>query len=242
MPETPSKRVAKRVAAPPREPVLNGDDDDEDEPEEVPSVKPTMKSPLRPGTWGEGQRVLDSTSSYAQAFRPDEKAVIIKFLEDHPYAAFRRHWIEQTNNEGMRGVRAYTCPVSFDEECPLCEIGDRPQAVSAFNIAIVDENGSCTLKSWDVGARLFNVLKSYATDPKIAPLTKGFFLVSKTGKKSQVQYNVSPIKASVLEEDYDTVPPTEEDLKRLVPYTVDIVEITPKHKLRELAAEQSDYE
>src|SRR5215471_421616 len=97
----PSKRVAKRIPAPPREPqddepTANGDD------ESTPPAAARTKSPLRPGSWGEGQRINDSTSSFAQTFRPDEKAVCIKFLDDHPYAAFRRHWIESTNQDGQR--------------------------------------------------------------------------------------------------------------------------------------------
>ena len=190
---------------------------------------------------------MDSTSSFAQTFKPDEKTRSSSSWRTIPYATFRRHWIERTimddNNKPTKSNRPYTCLLSFDKPCPLCEIGDKPQAVSRFNIAICDENGTLQLKSWDTGARLYNVLKAYANDPKIAPLTKGFFLVSRTGKKGSTQYNIVPVKATSLEEDYDIPVPTKEALDSLHLYNVDIVEITYGAKLREIAGElMDDYE
>jgi hypothetical protein len=185
----------------------------------------------------EGQKQMDSTSSFAQTFKPDEKSQVIKFLEKDPYASFRRHWIESRNDSGQSINRPYTCPLSFDDPCPLCEVGDRPQAVSSFNVALIGDDGQALLRSWDVGARLFNVLKSYANDPKIGPLTKNFFIVSKTGKKNSTQYNVSPVRPASLQEDYDTAVPDQALIDALIPYTADIIEVQPVKKLRELAAE-----
>ena len=237
----PAKRPVKRITPPPRVP----DEDEEassngdEETPTPPKMQAGSARRLRPG-WSAGQETMDSTSTYAQSYRPGENIEVIKFLDDHPYASFRRHWIEGVNNEGARIVRAWTCGLSFGDECPLCEVGDKPQAVSSFNIAICGDDGEVTRKSWDVGARLFNVLKSYANDTKIAPLTKGFFLVNKSGKKGSTQYNVTPVKPSALEEDYDVPVPKKEALDALDRYDIDIVEVPPLKKLRELAAEISD--
>lgn len=240
----PAKRIVRRPVVPGGLVSDNGDDGDDDQPvQSAPKMRQAaaQRSKIK-GGWGESQKQMDSTSTFAQTYRPDEKTQIIKFLEDVPYAAFRRHWIERTTPEGKVN-RPWTCLLSFDDPCPLCEIGDRPQAVSCFNIAICDENGSVTRKSWDVGARLYNVLQAYARDPKIAPLTKGFFLVSRTGKKGSTQYNVVPVKATALEEDYDTPVPSTEALQALDLYTVDIVEVPTAKTLRDLAAELvDDYE
>ena len=231
--KTPSKRIARRPSSAamtePQPPTTNGDEaDDEDVSGEDLGIQPG---------WTAGQETMDSTSSFAQSFKPDEKTAIIKFLDDQPYASFRRHWVESTNREnGQRIVRAYTCPKTRKTGCPLCDAGDKPQAVSAFNIAIVGDDGQVIRKSWDTGARLFNVLKSYANDPKIAPLTRNFFMVSKTGKKGTVQYNVSPVRASALEEDYDMPVPDQADFDRLEKYDSSIVEVAPMRKLREAAA------
>ena len=240
-------RVLKRVptktqaAAPPYEPpdepvTTNGHPDDDDEPTPRPAMKGSPASRIRRG-FTEGQKQMDSTSSFAQTFKPDEKSQVIKFLEKDPYASFRRHWIESRNDSGQTINRPYTCPLSFDDPCPLCEVGDRPQAVSSFNVALIGDDGQALLRSWDVGARLFNVLKSYANDPKIGPLTKNFFLVSKTGKKNSTQYNVAPVRPASLQEDYDIAVPEQALIDSLKPYTAEIIEVQPIKKLRELAAE-----
>lgn len=192
------------------------------------------------GGWGAAQATIDSTSSFAQSFRPEEKSQIIKFLDDIPYVAYRRHWIERSSPQGGKVNRPYTCLQSVKKECPLCKAGDKAQAVSAFNILVLDTEGTMTLKSWDVGGRLFNVLKSYSNDPKIAPLSRGFFLVSKTGNKSTTQYNVSPIRASALEEDYDVPVPSPEVVAAHERYTPEIIEIPPVKTLRDLADELTD--
>lgn len=247
----PSKRPARRL---PPKPI------DEDDPvEEAEEVEDDDEAPAQPkarraaapddngdtdgevkGGWLDGQRQMEATSSYAQSLKLEEKAAIIKFLDDTPYANFRRHWIERSNKEG-KTLRAYGCPKTVNKACPLCEVGDRAQAVSAFNVAVLGENqDEVLLKSWDVGPRLFAVLKGYANDPKIGPLTKGFFIVSKTGKRGTVQHNVAPVSRSALTEDYDIEPPSKEALDKLEKYTPKIVEIAKNKDLRELAEEMAD--
>jgi|SRR5580765_3493208 hypothetical protein len=237
---TPTKRPVRRIV--PKDRLTDAVEPDEDG-DEVPR-KPIKKaaaageSKVR-GGWTEGQRTMDSTSSFAQTLKLEEKSVIIKFLDDTPYANFKRHWIERSTKEG-KSVRAYTCPTTIQEDCPLCEVGDRAQAVAAFNVALVGDDGQVLIKSWDVGPRLFNVLKAYANDPKVGPLTKGYFIASKTGKRGTVQHNVSPVSRTALREDYDIEIPAQEDFDRLVKYTPEIVDFTPKKTLRELAEELAD--
>jgi hypothetical protein len=247
---SPSKRAVRRVPAPPRRDLDERDIDELDENGDDESPRPSKRAagprtaatrPQIKGGVTEAQRVMDSTSSFAQAFKPEEKSQIIKFLEPVPYAAFRRHWVDHQTKEGKQ-TRAYTCLLTpgVGDECPMCEVGDRPQAVAAYNIAIISEDGTPIRKSWDVGARAFNVLKSYSNDPKIAPLTRGFFLVSKTGKKGGSQINISPVRASALEEDYDTPIPDQAELDKLERYGPDIVEIPTMRKMREVAAEVAE--
>lgn len=255
----PSKQPAKAVRSVPLKSVQtpSGDipdiDDDGDDNIKLPTVgadtngdtpKPRMSGAgkIRRGNT-EAQKQMESTSTYAQTFRPDEKSQVIKFLEKDNYAAYRRHWIESRNDSGQTVNRPYVCPLSFDEPCPLCEVGDRPQAVSSYNVALCGDDGQVLLRSWDVGARLYNVIKAYGNDPKVGPLNKNFFLVTKTGQKQNVQYNVAPVRPSSLQEDYDTPVPSEEALAALKLYDADVIELTPIKKLRELAAElTADYD
>jgi hypothetical protein len=232
----PEKRAVRRIT-----PIAK--DEEPDDEVSTPSrrgpkgAKPTEE--LRAG-WSAGQETMDSTSSFAQALKPEEKAIVIKFLDDEPYVNYRRHWIERTNAQRERSVRSYSCLRSFKRDCPLCEAGDKAQAVSAFNVALVGDDGVVSIKSWDVGPKIFNILKGYANDPKIAPLSKGYFLVSRTGKKGSVNHQVIPVKPSALEEDYDIPAPTKDDLDRLEKYTADVVEVPSRKTLDEIAAEFSD--
>jgi hypothetical protein len=210
--------------------------DDDDEPDEAPPAKGVKPSTLIHGGWTDAQRQMDSTSSFAQTLKLEEKAVVIKFLDDTPYANFRRHWIERTTKEGKQ-LRAWICLQTIGKDCPLCEIGDRAQAVAAFNVAMIGDDGQLLLKSWDVGPRLFNVLKGYSNDPKIGPLTKGYFMVSKTGKKGTVQHNVSSVSRTALRDDFDIEPPEQHELDALPRYTPEVVEIPPVKTIRELAEE-----
>ena len=247
----PSKRPVRRITpvddeetiAPPEDEEDDTDDDDDDAAEERPKSRRAApddngEMALR-GGWSEGQKQMDSTSSFAQTLKLEEKAVILAFLDETPYVNFRRHWIERSTKEG-KSLRPYTCPESVNKTCPLCEIGDRPQAVASFNVAVVGDDGQLMLKSWDCGPRLFNVLKAYANDPKIAPLPKGFFIASKTGKRGTVQHNVSPVSRTALREDYDMEPPSKEALAAVKKYTPEIVEIPKASTLRELAEELAD--
>jgi hypothetical protein len=243
----PTKRVMKRVSpsssasstrAPGRSAAQADDDDGESEaPRQV--KRPKNESEELRGGWSAAQETMDSTSSFANALKPEEKSQVIKFLQDDPYVNYRRHWIDRTGPTG-KTTRSYTCLKSFGKDCPLCDVGDKPQAVSAFNVALIGDDGVVSLKSWDVGPKIFNILKGYANDPKIAPLTRGYFLVSRTGKQGSVNHQVNPVKASALEEDYDIPVPDQADFDRLELYNKDIVEVPTRKTLDELATEIAD--
>jgi hypothetical protein len=194
------------------------------------------------GGWTDGQKQMDKASPFAQALKLEEKGQIIKFLSDTPYANFRRHWVDRASSQPGGGTvrRAYVCPATVDKDCPLCDIGDRAQAVSAFNVVVLGDDGQLLLKTWDVGARLFQVLKAYNTDPKIGPLSRHYFLVNKTGKMSNAQTNVTPIKTSALSEDWDVEPADDDELAAVKPYTPEILEIPKRKELNEIAAEIAD--
>jgi len=232
---TPTKSTVRRMPAAPRP---QEEDEDDAQPSGKKRTPSNQTEELREG-WSAAQEVMDSTSSFANALKPEEKSKVIKFLDEQPYVNYRRHWIERATPQG-KSTRSYTCLKSFGKECPLCDAGDRAQAVSAFNVAEIGDDGVVSLKSWDVGPKIFNILKGYANDPKIAPLTRGFFLVSRTGKKGSVNHQVIPVKATALEEDYDIPVPDTAAFNRLEKYTKDIVEVPTRKSLDEIALEIAD--
>jgi hypothetical protein len=214
------------------------DDDDDDEGGE----KPTLQ--VRRGM-SAARQVIDSTSSFAQAFKLTEQIQVIKFLEDDAYASYTRHWIERMTPTG-RANRSYNCLKNWKKggvpmACPLCEVGDKPQAVVAFNIALIGDDGVATLKTFDCGPKLYGIVENYARDPKVAPLSKGYFLASRSGKQGTVNYQLVPIKAHSLTDDYDIDPPSDVELKALGLYDMEGVLTMPKTKdLEGIAAEIAD--
>jgi hypothetical protein len=200
-----------------------------------------VSNPLR-GGWSAGKQTMDATSSFAQAFKPEANMQIVKFLDDTPYVNYRRHWIDRTGPQGAY-KRPYVCPQTVGKECPLCKAGDKVQGVSSFNVALIGDDGVCTLRTWDVGVKLFNVLSNYHSDPKIGPLTKGYFGVSQSGggqgakRGGQTQTNVIPIKPTSLKEDYGIDPPTVKELEAVGKYDMSVIEIPKKKELDEVAAE-----
>jgi hypothetical protein len=209
-----------------------------DDGEETPAPRRSLKV-VRSG-WSAGEQMIDATSQFAQNFKPEETVQVIQFLEDAPYASYSRHWIERTV-QGRKQTRTYTCLETFGESCPLCETyGDRPQATSAFNVALIGDDGVPVLKSWDVGVRIFKQLKGFNADPKIGPLTKGFYAVSRSGKGNNSTTNVIPVRASTLEEDYDTPVPAQGLIEALKLYDGDIIEVPKRSELQELADELAD--
>jgi hypothetical protein len=232
----PAKATGAVTKKPAARPTTEYDPEDYDE--KPVNVNGSGTEHIRPG-WGASQEIIDSTSNYAQAFRPTKDTQIIKILEAKPYASFRRHWIDRV---GI-GKRAYVCLQSIGQDCPLCNVGDKPGAVTAFNIALLSDDGTAVVKSWDCGVKLTQQLKGYNTDPKIGPLDRPglYFAVKKTEaqQRQQVTTTVNPVRGRDLLEDWQTPPLDDEQLAALMSrcYTVDIVGMTPRHEMEEIAAE-----
>jgi len=237
----PTKRAARQIprqqdededeATPPPAAADDGDEGDEGD-------DPTPTKQIRRGM-SAARQVIDSTSSFAQAFKLTEQIQVIKFLEDDSYANYTRHWIERMTPTG-RANRSFNCLDNWGLPCPLCKVGDKAQAVVAFNIALIGDDGVATLKTFDCGPKLFGIVENYARDPKVAPLSKGYFLASRSGKKGTVNYQLVPIKAHSLSDDYDIDAPSPAELAALGVYDTDIITKPKTKDLEDIAAEVAD--
>jgi hypothetical protein len=199
--------------------------------------------------WSAAKQQMDASSDFVQSFKPEQNIQVIKFLDDAPYANFRRHWIERMGPQGKVN-RPYICFQTIGKDCPVCKAGDKPQSVSAFNVALIGDDGVPLVKSWDVGAKIFNVLANFHNDPKIGPLTKGYFAVSKVAGQGSgarrggtTQTNVIPAKPSSLEEDYSVIPPSSSELAALEKYSADDIKLPKRSDMEEIAEElATDYD
>jgi hypothetical protein len=200
------------------------------------------------GGWTAGRQQAQATSDYAQSFKPEAKSQIVRFLDDAPYVNFQRHWIERQGANGLVN-RPYVCPGTVGRPCPICSLGDKPQAVSSFNIALIGDDGVPMLMTWDLGVKLFNVLGGFHDDPKIGPLTRGYFAVSKSSagsgsrKGGTTQTNVIPVKPTSLAEEWGVQAPSQAELDAIGRYTADVVKLPKKGELEEIAEElASEYD
>ena len=190
--------------------------------------------------WSAATETFNARSNYAQALKVDEDVQIIKFLEDGPYASYARHWVEREGEGGRSVNRPYTCLTSVGKDCPLCDIGQKTQAVSAFNVALITDDGHAVLRSWDVGVRNFGVLKKHSTDSKTGPLSKCYYAVSKSGKGSATAYQIVPIRSTdTLEAEYERTVTDEllAEIEGLDLYDSSIITVPAESELQEIALE-----
>jgi len=212
---------------------------DDDEVEETASTT-TEERPAAAGRvikrgWGAAEETKSADSPFAQRLKVTNDAIVIKFLEDDPYTSYRQHWIER------QGQKSFTCTSNIHAKgCPLCDAGDRPSARFCFNVALLIPGEEPVLRSYEVGPRVVDSLKNFHQDPKMGPLPKHYWSVSKTGKGATSQTNHQMVKAGDLVEDWDLDPITDAQLASLKSkaYDSSIVSIPSFKTLQQIAAEE----
>lgn len=186
--------------------------------------------------WGAAESVKNADSPYAQRLRVMEEPIVIKFLEDEPYASYRQHWIERS------GQKSFTCIADIDPKgCPLCDAGSRPSTRFAFNVVLLSSDSEATVKSYEVGPRVIDQLKNFHNDPRQGPLSKHFWAVSRSGKGATSATNHQLVKERDLEE-WGLPAITTDDVARLKrnAYSPDIIQIPTRKDLQQIALEDLD--
>lgn len=203
--------------------------DEDDDTTDTPRAARTIKR-----GWGAADQVKNADSAFAQRLKVSEEPIIIKFLEDEPYASYRQHWVERS------GQKSFTCIADIDERgCPLCDMGNRPSTRFAFNVALVTD-GEPAVKSYEVGPRVIDQLKNFHTDPRQGPLTKHYWAVSRTGKGTTSATNHQMVKERDLEDEWNVQPISEDDMRTLKrhAYSPDIIQIPKRKDLQAVALEE----
>lgn len=215
------------------------DDIDEVDETEAPAPAPvaTAARQIKRG-WGAAEKVKNADSAFAQRLKIGDDPIIIKFLEDEPYASFRFHWIER------QGQKSFTCIADLDPKgCPLCDAGSRPSTRFAFNVALLEPDTDPAVKSYEVGPRVIDQLKNFHTDPRQGPLSKHYWAVSRTGKGTTSATNHQLVKERDLEDEWAGITPlTESGLRDLLrdSYTPEIIQIPERKTLQSIVLEDLD--
>lgn len=172
---------------------------------------------------------------------PDDGAeVIIKFLEDRPFAPIFQHWVMT-----KEGRRAYTC---LGDECPLCARGDRAKSSDWFNVVVMPNDEikvtEPTLMLWYATADPSAAIKERADNRRTSPINKEglYFAISKRpGKNGFNSYTVDAVKEDELDE-WGITPLTEAELEKFAEnaYTAALVRQSTKSELLEIANKLED--
>lgn len=241
--ETPVRRPAKEAvrakydddddedeAPAPRKAPARASDDDDDDDTPAPAVRTIKRG------WGAVDSIVSADSPFAQRLKVGDDPVIVKFLEDEPYAVFRQHWIERP------GQKSFTCIADLSPKgCPLCDAGNRPSSRFNFNVALIAEGADPQIKSYEVGARVIDQLKNFSIDPRQGPLVKHYWAISKSGKGARASTNHQVIKERDLEE-YGIEMLDDAALKRLraQAYDASIIQVPNYKDLMDIAKEDLD--
>jgi hypothetical protein len=236
-PAAPTKAVSKKA------PARQVEEDEDDAPR-------TRRTSMKGGVagkggaagsvasgWGGAEQIRNSLTPWAKPLTlKDGEAVVLRFLEDEPYATVRTHWVDR------KGKRSFIC---LGDGCPLCAIGDPVKATTNFNVVQLTD-GPPILLSWETNNTNFNLVKKANGDPRHGPLSKKFYTLSRTGSKmNDTVYSLAVVKRiEDIEEDFPNLyVPTEDEIEAMQEdrYTAEKVleSASPKHELTKIAAELS---
>lgn len=149
---------------------------------------------------------------FADDFKPKEGESLVKILDPEPFAVYLQHWIDDVP-KGKK--KSYVCA---EEDCPLCDIGDRPSTISVFNV--VDLNGKDPeTKVWRTTVTVADLLDAASKEKRSSPIDREdlYFVVKHDVKGKRHSYSLIPIKADDLqeggdEEDWDVEPLSAEEI------------------------------
>ena len=174
--------------------------------EEAP--QPEVRKIIRSG-WGAVDTLKREDANYAVRLKTGNDPVLIKFLQDAPYASWRQHWVNRP------GQKSFVCREGLDDRgCPLCDAGNRPRPLFAFNVLLLERGEESALRSYEAGTRVIATLRNFNEDDRQGPLSKHYWAVSRSGTGPQTQYNHLLIKERDLSDEWSIVPLTTESLEQ----------------------------
>jgi hypothetical protein len=143
------------------------------------------------------------STNYPTDFKFEEKAKLVRFLDNEPFAVYQQHWVQVPSDNGTVSWRSF---VALGEDDPLSVIaGMTPRPKAAFNILnlSLEEPEVQTLTA---SVSLARQLQAANEDPRRGPLSKYYWAISRQGTGRETQYTVDRVKATDLAEEWDLDP------------------------------------
>lgn len=223
--EKPARRARSRSR--------DDDEDDDDDDEPVRNRKDTSG-------WDSYNKKRKKMGTFSNDLKvPDDEQILIKFLDDEPFASFGQHWITTP-----KGLRSFTC---LEVSCPLCDsAGDTPRPVGAFNVLLLEEDEEPQLFVWAAGPHIAQKLEKRAA-AKTGPLTKEYYSVSKgksgANNKGSTVYEIDVVRSRDLKEEWGITPLRDAELDAFEPKMATeekYVRFAPRSELKAIAREAMD--
>lgn len=195
--------------------------------------------------WGSYTKTAAATKGgdFAPEFKVDkDETVLIKILDEGPFAVYKQHWIER----GIGLKKSFNCLKDDEGQgyCPLCDdLDDKPKARAEVNVIdMMQEPDKQEVLVWKVGSGVGDILANAANESRTSPINKSdlYWAVSKEIKNGNTRYQVVPVKARDLKDDWDTEPLTEDDFNLFVEegYDDDIVYFNSAQDLKDVVKER----
>jgi len=195
--------------------------------EDSETIQPKVGTTVQEG-WDAFDSLVKSDSEFPTDFKFSEDSVLIKFLENRPFATYEQHWIDRP-----KGKRSFVC---LGDNCPLCDIlGDQPRGKFAFNVLVLTgENQGVQIMT--APPTLARLIKKNHDDDRKGPIDKEFWEVSRQGTASTTQYTMIPVRGRDLAEEWKLDADTVQGLvAAAVPYTAEVIRETPRSEMLEVA-------
>lgn len=170
----------------------------------------------KPG-WGES---IDQ-NEFTTSFRPKaDSETVIKFLDERPYANVLIHWLDERDRP--QGRRSFPC-LGDVEECPLCALGDNPQAEHRMNIIVITDVEPVHY-SYTPPKSVYNKIKAFANSPRTKPLPRRYYLLQREGStKTNTRYELTDYRRDedVIEDYPDYYLPSQDEIDLIQKYTAE---------------------
>lgn len=216
-----SRALDTRVEAPWENEAVGFDDEDEDE-------APTSSTAVQVG-FGSAEKAEKAASS-GKFFKPTPEAQLVKFINPDGVITIKQHWV----SEAPGAKKSFVCS---GVGCPLCAKGHRAQPKFVFGVLNLSLDVPM-VQRLDANSALFGTLRPLHEDERMGPLDKLFWSLAASGLPGKAKtWNVVPVKARDLEEDWDI---DLHDARSLVDSAKSLtpkdIYTTPAEELKELAA------
>lgn len=141
--------------------------------------------------------------AYPTELKHTEKAQLVRFLDNEPFAVYKQHWVQVPSENGTVSWRSY---VALDDEDPLTVIaGMIPRPKAAFNVLNLSLE-TPEVQILTASVTLAKQLQAANEDPRRGPLSKYYWAISRQGIGRETQYTVDRVRASELAEEWDLDP------------------------------------